>query len=538
MHIECKNTKIFADMPLILYLCRQNHSTMLHTLLSLLLFVPLPSLDADMQLLSQALDRKGELDARYEQRLDSLRKEGDPKKLYKAFNSYCYDSALYYVQQVVEACEMRGDYDDIVRNRIKLAYVYMLGGRFEECEAAFNVLDEAQIPPHHKTGYYSLRGHLLYDIARYEEMPYPPLMRHYYETALAYVLPNDSVGRYNLQAQLARIDHKDSLAIRYFEQALQGSAGNLHGEAIFLSSIAQVYYDRADSAQALHYWSQAAVRDIQSSTKEVLAMQQVAQLLHRLGQQDMAYRCIRSALEDARHFHARHRQLEVGEIIPIIDSYQIEELHRHNRRIRILYAGIVLLLLTGVVGLVRMLHKLHQRNARLSEAQEKIRLANIALENSNIALEQSNHIKETYLTAMLSAEADHTIATEQYVRHVMHCAREKDWKELLNTPAYINKLGQRTAFYRRFDTMFLQLYPHFVDEINSMLSQPLTGKDGTLPSELRVFALIRLGQSNNEQIAHILSCSLATIHTYKARVYAQLTVPKQEFLTRVGAIAE
>jgi DNA-binding NarL/FixJ family response regulator len=80
------------------------------------------------------------------------------------------------------------------------------------------------------------------------------------------------------------------------------------------------------------------------------------------------------------------------------------------------------------------------------------------------------------------------------------------------------------------DTMFLQLYPYFIDEVNAQLTEPLEAKRGTLPSELRIFALMRLGITNNEQMAHILSCSLSTIHTYKAHVYSRLKCSKDSFL--------
>ena len=66
-----------------------------------------------------------------------------------------------------------------------------------------------------------------------------------------------------------------------------------------------------------------------------------------------------------------------------------------------------------------------------------------------------------------------------------------------------------------------------------MLQTPLKSKEGCLPTELRVFALMRLGLNDNDEMAHILSCSIATIHTYKARIYTHLTVPKEVFLQSI-----
>lgn len=130
-------------------------------------------------------------------------------------------------------------------------------------------------------------------------------------------------------------------------------------------------------------------------------MQQAAYLLFALGRYDIADRAIRSAFDDAQLFHARHRQLEVGEILPLIDQHQLQQMQKQNYKERILYICIVAILLVGTGTLLVLFRKLHHRNVLLVEAQERNRLA-------NIALEQSNHLKETYLATMLSAEADHT----------------------------------------------------------------------------------------------------------------------------------
>lgn len=499
---------------------------MTHLLLAILLFIPLPSMEEDIALLSESLREKPQYDQRYEHRLDSLRETGDAVKMYKAYNSYCYDSALFYIREAVRQREVSGNEDAQASVKIKLAYTYLSGGLFRECESAFNDIDVTRLSPAHRTGYCSLRGRLLYDISQYEGTPCPPAIRHYYELAVANLSEQDGAGYWNLKALIARADNHPYEAIRYFEQALQGCLGHAPSEAVFMSSMAQVYLEVGDSARALHWWAQAAIRDIRSSTKEITAMQQVAKLLHALGHYDMAERCIRSALDDATHYHARHRQLEVSEILPIIDNYQMEQLQRRNTHIMIVYTCIVSLLLIGILVTISLLLQLRLRNRSLIEAHDKLHL-------SNIALEQSNHIKEAYLTTMLSAEADHTKAVERYTKYVMRCTREKRWDDLLTLPQYISRLGQRTAFYRRFDTMFLHLYPHFVEECNRMLQTPLKSKEGCLPTELRVFALMRLGLNDNDEMAHILSCSIATIHTYKARIYTHLTVPKEVFLQSI-----
>jgi DNA-binding NarL/FixJ family response regulator len=61
-------------------------------------------------------------------------------------------------------------------------------------------------------------------------------------------------------------------------------------------------------------------------------------------------------------------------------------------------------------------------------------------------------------------------------------------------------------------------------------------KEGQLlNTELRIFALIRLGIHDNEKIARILDYSVATIYTYKTRLRNKSIVPG-EFDKRIMAI--
>ena len=499
---------------------------MLHSLLVSLLFVSLPSLQGDIESLQKALDKKAEYDLSKEQTIEKLRSNKNPVQLYEAYNSYCYDSAFHYAQEYMILSDKSGDNNQKADARFKMAYTYLSGGLFQEAESVLNGIELDSINTDLLMGYYSLRGQLLYDVARYQQTPYPSQMRKHYEQALQLISPLDTTTYWCTMAQIARADGQREKTIYCFEQAIKAGRGIQRSEAIFFSSLAQEYFEQGDSAQALHYWIQAAVRDLECSAKEITAMQQVAHLLFALGRYDIAARAIRSAYDDAQFFHARHRQLEVSEILPLIDQHQMQQMQKQNRLERILYTCLVAILLIGSGALLILFRKLHHHNLLLVEAQERNRL-------TNIALEQSNHLKETYLATMLSAEADHTKAVERYVNYVTRCAREKNWNAVLTIPNYISKMWHRSAFYRRFDTMFLQLYPHFIKEINTQLTEPLEGKQGALPSELRIFALMRLGISSNEEMAHILSCSVATIHTYKAHVYARLKCSKDDFLHEI-----
>ena len=87
-------------------------------------------------------------------------------------------------------------------------------------------------------------------------------------------------------------------------------------------------------------------------------------------------------------------------------------------------------------------------------------------------------------------------------------------------------------FYKTFDTSFLQLYPTFVEDFNALLKddQHVTLKDGEmLNTELRIFALIKLGITQSSHIASLLRYSVNTIYNYRAQVKNAVLVDRENF---------
>ena len=87
--------------------------------------------------------------------------------------------------------------------------------------------------------------------------------------------------------------------------------------------------------------------------------------------------------------------------------------------------------------------------------------------------------------------------------------------------------------------VFLKLFPDFVTVFNSYFKEEdrVILKEGQLlNTELRIFALIRMGIHDNEKIAKILDYSINTIYNYKARVKGKSIIPNELFEKKVMEI--
>lgn len=91
--------------------------------------------------------------------------------------------------------------------------------------------------------------------------------------------------------------------------------------------------------------------------------------------------------------------------------------------------------------------------------------------------------------------------------------------------------------YESFDKCFLKIFPSFVREYASLFHEGrIDPNSTTLSSEMRIFALIRLGITDSERIARFLNYSVHTIYTYKTRVKSKSIVSNEEFEARIKAI--
>ena len=100
---------------------------------------------------------------------------------------------------------------------------------------------------------------------------------------------------------------------------------------------------------------------------------------------------------------------------------------------------------------------------------------------------------------------------------------DSEWKEL----------------YKNFDSAFLHLFPDFVEKFNDLLlpeEQIVLRKGELLNTELRIFALIRLGIDDSSKIAEFLRYSVNTIYNYRAQVKNKARISREDFETRLMMI--
>lgn len=493
-------------------------------------------LDSLYDQLEDALTRRPAYSARKEARIDSLKQQlaGAPapqqldiyRRIYQEYYVYKYDSALTYVDRARQLALQEGDRLHATLFCIYRAYLLATTGHFSEAVAHLHLIDRTALPESRELSVeYYRTCQWIYNVwAEYsDDDTYAPryhrLMTLYSDSLLAR-LPTDSREYRYQQAEAARFAGRWAEAADLYRQTLDGLPlpTRLYAAAAYALSLTYTRLGQTEEAERCLIL--AATSDQMCPLKENLALQELALYLyhsHR-GNARQANRYLNIALEDALFYNNRLRLLEVARKFPdIVTTYQQQgETQSHRLRLALTVLSLLAVsLLLSIVFIYRQMRLLRNNRRHLADA-------NTTLQTLNDQLTHTNRIREDYVSLFLDLCAAYIDKLRQYQDMVRRKVKARQADDLLKA-AFSAKLGEGDAkeFFVNFDTAFLSIYPRFIEEFNGLLREGeaiLPKKGEILNTELRIFALIRLGVKDSSKIATLLFYSPQTIYNYRSAV--------------------
>jgi DNA-binding CsgD family transcriptional regulator len=294
----------------------------------------------------------------------------------------------------------------------------------------------------------------------------------------------------------------------------------------------------------------SAISDIRSAIKDHASLWMLTQILFNEGDMDRAYTYIRFSWNETVFYNAKLRSLQTAGILSLIDrTYQIK-IERQNQALQnslIRISILSLLFLAALIYIYLQMKKLSATqnnlqvaNNRLKELNEELQQMNVCLQTTNLELIDSNRIKEEYIGRFIKLCSTYINKLEAYRRMVNKKITAGRIAELLKTTRSQDTFDEELKeLHTNFDATFLHLFPDFVNRFNELLQKddPIILKKGELlNTELRIFALIRLGIDDSSQIAEFLHYSVNTIYNYRAKVKNRAGVSRDNFEKLVKTI--
>lgn len=447
-------------------------------------------------------------------------------QIYREYYTYRYDSAMTYAKKGYQlAVQLQDDYF-INLNKINRAAVLSTGGFYSQAEDLMLAIDVEQMSPKLlQYYYYTLTWVYNYwetfcNKSEFQE-GLEAKKRFYLGKTLEHIGNKESALYYYLSGEFEYLKQRTSKkTLQFYMKALSASPLNSRVYASSAYCIARYYYDTDQKDLYEKYIVEAAISDQICPLKENLALQEFSTYLYN---KDASYakrvaKYLYCSMEDAQFYNNRLRMVEISRILPLITETNHQAEVRKNR---IVTASLVIVSILSL-GFLAMAFFAFKMNKRLAKSRREIKSQNTLLDELNQKLLNTNKRRETYMHLFMDISAVYIRKLDDYRKLVSRKIKAKQTADLL-TAINSYKLAEEEAanFYIRFDKAFIDLYPNFVEEFNQLLlpeKQIVLPAPNSLTKELRIYALMRLGITDGQELATLLFYSTQTIYNYKAAI--------------------
>ncbi|MCD8183564.1 MAG: DUF6377 domain-containing protein [Bacteroides sp.] len=462
--------------------------------------------------------------------IDFFRWNGE---IYKEYHAYRCDSAIHYLDCNLHWAVRHGQQVAADETRLELAYLMSSTGMYQAAAELLQQVRRSTLPARLLPDYYRSYFRLYSESGTYTQDA--SFRNRYRKLSVCY---DDSLMQVLEPTSALYLERKEKrvVAAGRLEEALQINDARLAGVQPNTPEYAPITYHRSQLYRHLQnkeeerrYLTLSALTDIRLAITDHASLWNLAQLLYEEGELERAYQYIRFSWDETNHYNASSRSLQTAGILSLIDlTYQAVQ-QKQSERLR-LY---LLLISAPTLLLIAAVFYIYSQMKRLAAARNH-------LEQTNEQLEISNHIKEEYIGRFLNLCSAYIDRLDAYRRMVNKKITTGQTEELLKMVRSREVLDSGLKdLYENFDTAFLRLSPDFVEKFNDLL-QPeeriVLRKGELLNTELRIFALIRLGIDGSSRIAEFLRYSVNTIYNYRAKVKNKARISREDFETRLMMI--
>jgi len=458
--------------------------------------------------------------------------------LAESYHVFQFDSAYAYADRGLQLAIDIADGNQFVELTLFKAELLAIGGLYAEAEDLISQLGEADISPalridFHRTYWYIYSYWASYAAGSEHADYYQALAREHLAALVQLMSADDPDYSYFMGEYHSYVDGDGAKAEACYKKALQQNDPRERVYAQSCFALASRYSIEGDEKRFHTFLIRAAICDAEGCIMENLALQFLAAHLFETDPSNLerAEKYINISMRDAKFYNNRLRILEVSRTLPsIVAAYQsrIAESSKWQRVALVVLAALIVLLAVALFFIFRQnrllsirRHDLSESNAQLTATGESLGQLNEKLGQLNRRLMDTNRRREGLAKIYIDMTARYIDKLAKYQTLV----RRKIMAGLSNNllaPTLATKLSESDtqAFLKRFDEAFIDLYPTFVAEFNTLL-RPEHAYDThrrTLPPELRIYALVRLGVKESQEIASLLFYSVQTIYNYRSKM--------------------
>ena len=460
--------------------------------------------------------------------------------------AFSFDSTQAYLKQCEELALKLKDPERYNRAAIRLGHLYAKAGSYMEANnILYGQIDTSSLSEGLLTEYlydlYDFSMDLAGNSGMVERLSIPPAAS--FRRRLLERLPKDSdKWRTLLRDQLTeedRLASADSVA----HLLLAGTSPEEHVYAIYAFHLSDIAERDGRPADRIAWLVRSAESDMINAVRDYASLTMVAQNI--VSQDvDRSFRYLRIAQEDALAYNAKLRPWQISRfLMEVEDAYSARQARsRTFSTLASLMLAILVVALSVIAWfLISKSRKLSRVREQLESSNAQLARANEELNDLNRQISKADKVKEGYIIDFLQGLSEQVALQRSEDNRFRNFLTQGKSDQLFKELA-ISERAERALeeFYRKFDETFLALYPDFVEKFNALLQEEarIGPPKGRLTTELRIFALIRLGVDDSKKIATMLDYSVSTIYNYKVAVKNAALGERDKFEEQVKMIGK
>ena len=467
----------------------------------------------------------------------------DALQLYELYKAFVSDSAIHFLVEAIKYADLANNPSEAARCRCLMAIRCTNVGMYDEAQITLDSIDTEGLDKAALGEYYKAHTIVYNELAYYTQLE--NMRQHYWQLAgknevLMYENCSPLDPECMLRRELAKQNAGDLKAsMKINDEWLKSVEKGSHPYALVTLYRYLEYKAQGDSIQMMQWLSESVLADIRNGVMDQGSMWELANQLLLMGDIDRAYRYISFTSDCASRYGSRQRRWQITPLLTAIANNYKNKSERTRAQLWVLLGGISVLALLLMIAyffvrrrnlqLAKARNALHVTNDQLATLNQELKDANSQLSSTNeqfvklnAKLREANIVKDEYIGRFLSLCSQYVDKLDNYRKMVNKKMKNKELDELYRiTKSTELKEEEIEELNQNFDSVFLHLFPNFIDDFNALLepeAQIRPKEENRLTTDLRIFALIRLGIEDSSKIAEFLHYSVNTVYNYRARI--------------------
>ena len=496
------------------------------------------------------------------------------KMFYDEFYVYNADSAMIYVNDNIDISRELGRKDWEQEWLLNKVFLLSATGLLGDAEDVIKSIDINNLNKDLMFQYYDSKIYLYSHLGQYigsnQELAYAYYKREAELKFEAQKYINSAHPSYHsfyasLYKDYPRGEEGDSIK-EQLKRIVDNSPLNTRYDAINSYVLSVMYNNEGDEYNYMKYLIYSAMADIRICNRDIASLEELSNILYNHSDIDRGYTYIGYCLKSALLYPNRVRVVNISSIMDKLRyAYQKRNIEQENKlRTSLSTVSIMFVVLLVSIFFIyfqnrklvksrrnldesnrllsQHLHELSEAQQMLADVNNELSDVNEKLKISNNQLQESNYVKEEYIGYVFSICSSYISKLDEYRKNIgrkLKAGQIDDIKLLTSSTTIVQ--NELKEFYHSFDAIFLHVYPDFVEDFNSLLrpEERIVLKEGELlNTELRIYALVRLGISDSVKIAEFLHCSPQTVYNNRLKTRNKAVIPKEKFADTVRSLGK